>query len=194
MLGGEAAVFTERGRCPWTLPSARTMVTGTHPERWEKVDGCRSWRVGLADGHGRAMSTFSNSIWMGGLHRCVNWPQGSTQIRRGEAFLNDHADQPSFLLLHLMDMHLPYTEPLGYRSLFVDEVPEGIDPAGYFLRNEVNRMVRSGGEVAKAYVRGRYDNNMRYLDDQVADFLDGLRDDAVVLTIRPRGGILGHGG
>ena len=48
-------------------------------------------------------------------------------------------------------------------------------------------MVRSGGEVAKAYVRGRYDNNMRYLDDQVADFLDGLRDDAVVLITSDHG-------
>ena len=48
-------------------------------------------------------------------------------------------------------------------------------------------MVRSGGEVAKAYVRGRYDNNMRYLDDQLEGFLDGLRDDAVVLITSDHG-------
>ena len=189
----EAAVFTQaRSVAPWTLPSARTMVTGTHPERWEKIDRLQDrmakqgWATGMVAGNVYLSSNFDMADgW--GLHRCVNWPQGSTQIRRGEAFLSDHADQPSFLLLHLMDMHLPYTEPLGYRSLFVDEVPEGVDPAGYFLRNEVNRMVRSGGEVAKAYVRGRYDNNMRYLDDQVADFLDGLRDDAVVLITSDHG-------
>jgi hypothetical protein len=35
----DAAVFTQtRSVAPWTLPSARTMVTGTHPERWDKID------------------------------------------------------------------------------------------------------------------------------------------------------------
>ena len=48
-------------------------------------------------------------------------------------------------------------------------------------------MVRAGGETAKAYVRGRYDNNMRYLDDQLADFLSGLRDNAVVLITSDHG-------
>ena len=189
----QAAVFTQaRSVAPWTLPSARTMVTGTHPERWDKTDRLQDrlakngWATGMVAGNVYLSSNFEMADgW--GTHRCVNWPQGSMQIRRGEAFLEDHKDQPAFLLLHLMDMHLPYTEPLGYRSLFVDEVPSGVDPTGYFLRNEVNRMVRSGGEVAKAYVRGRYDNNMRYLDDQLEGFLDGLRDDAVVLITSDHG-------
>jgi len=188
-----AAVFTQaRSVAPWTLPSARTMVTGAHPERWDKIDRLQDrlakqgWATGMVAGNVYLSSNFEMADgW--GIHRCINWPQGSMQIRRGEAFLDDHSDQPSFLLLHIMDMHLPYTEPLGYRSMFVDEVPDGVDATGYFLRNEVTRMARTGGEVAKAYVRGRYDNNMRYLDDQISDFLDDLRDDAVVLITSDHG-------
>ena len=189
----DAAVFTQgRSVAPWTLPSARTMVTGTHPERWDKIDRLQDrlakagWATAMVAGNVYLSSNFEMAEgW--GMHRCINWPQGSVQISRAEQFLAAHSDQPSFLLLHLMDMHLPYTEPPAYRSLFVDEVPPGVDAAGYFLRNEVTRMVKQGGEVAKAYVRGRYDNNLRYIDDQLSDFLEGLRDDAVVMIISDHG-------
>ena len=108
----------------------------------------QGWATGMVAGNVYLSSNFDMADgW--GLHRCVNWPQGSTQIRRGEAFLNDHADQPSFLLLHLMDMHLPYTEPLGYRSLFVDDVPEGkVGRARGELRREKSLII-----LSKKFVR-----------------------------------------
>jgi hypothetical protein len=188
-----AAVFSQaRSVAPWTLPSARTMITGTHPERWDKIDRLQSrmaaqgWATGMIAGNVYLSSNFEMAEdW--GTHRCINWPQGSTQIRRGEGFLEAHTDQPSFLLLHLMDMHLPYTEPIQYRSLFAGDTPAGLDGTGYFLRNEVNRVARKEGDKAKAYFRGRYDNNMRYLDDQLDDFLGGLREDAIVMIISDHG-------
>lgn len=187
-----AAVFTQaRSVAPWTLPSARTMVTGTHPERWEKVDRLQNrlaeagWATGMIAGNVYLSSNFEMADgW--GTHRCINWPQGSVQVNRGLSFLKAHEDQPSFLLLHLMDMHLPYTEPFQYRSLFAGDTPKALG-GSYFLRHDITRAAPSMGDEGKAYVRGRYDNNMRYLDDQVDRVLSKLRPNAVVMLISDHG-------
>jgi len=189
----DAAVFTEaRSVAPWTLPSTRTMVSGTHPERWDKIDRLQErlaksgWATGMIAGNVYLSSNFEMADdW--GTHRCINWPQASVQIQRGFEFLESHDDQPSFLLLHIMDMHLPYKEPLQYRSLFVDKTPEGIDAMGYFVRHEVVRWAKNGGEEFKTYIRGRYDNNLRYIDDQLSDFMGDLRDDAVIMIVSDHG-------
>jgi arylsulfatase len=188
----DAAVFTQaRSIAPWTLPSARTMVTGTHPERWDKVDSLQArlanagWATGMIAGNVYLSSNFNMSDgW--GTHRCINWPQGSMQITRGLEFLDAHEGQPTFLLLHLMDMHLPYTEPLQYRGLFVDETPSAFSDS-YFLRHDVTRAVRASGEEGRAYVRGRYDNNMRYLDDQLQRIFSELNEDATVMIVSDHG-------
>lgn len=188
----DAAVFREaRAVAPWTLPSARSMVTGTHPERWDNVTRLQDrlaadgWATGMVAGNVYLSSNFEMAEgW--GMHRCVNWPQGSVQVRRGMDFLDRHPDQDAFLLLHLMDMHLPYTEPLQYRSLFAGAPPPQLG-GSYFLRHEINRAAKTLGEDGKAYVRGRYDNNMRYLDDQVARLFDRLSADATVMIVSDHG-------
>jgi len=187
-----AAVFTQaRSVAPWTLPSARTMVTGTHPERWEKVERLQNrlakagWATGMIAGNVYLSSNFGMADgW--GTHRCINWPQGSVQVNRGLSFLEAHKDQPSFLLLHLMDMHLPYTEPFQYRSLFAGETPKALGDS-YFLRHDITRAAQSMGDEGKAYVRGRYDNNMRYLDDQLERVLSQLRPNAIVMIVSDHG-------
>jgi len=188
----DAAVFTQaRSIAPWTLPSARTMVTGTHPERWGKVTriqdrlASEGWATGMIAGNVYLSSNFEMADgW--GTHRCINWPQGSVQIQRGLSFLERHKDQDSFLLLHLMDMHLPYTEPFQYRSLFAGDPPKELG-SSYFLRHEITRAAKTMGEEGKAYVRGRYDNNMRYLDDQLANFFDRIQEDATIMIISDHG-------
>jgi len=188
----EAAVFTQaRSVAPWTLPSARTMVTGTQPERWDKVTklqdrlATNGWATGMIAGNVYLSSNFEMADgW--GVHRCINWPQGSVQIQRGLAFLEQNRDQDAFLMLHLMDMHLPYTEPFQYRSLFAGQPPAELG-SSYFLRHEITRAARTMGEAGKAYVRGRYDNNMRYLDDQLARFLKRVGEDAVIMIVSDHG-------
>jgi len=188
----DAAVFTEaRSVAPWTLPSARTMVTGTHPERWDKVTRLQNrlaasgWATGMVAGNVYLSSNFDMADgW--GMHRCINWPQGSVQVQRGLRFLERHSDQDAFLLLHLMDMHLPYTEPLQYRSMFAGSPPPELG-GSYFLRHEINRAAKTLGEDGKAYVRGRYDNNMRYLDDQIARLFSRLSEDATVMIVSDHG-------
>lgn len=188
----DAAVFTEgRSVAPWTLPSTRTMVTGTHPERWDKLERLQNrfakagWSTGMIAGNVYLSSNFEMADgW--GTHRCINWPQGSVQINRGLQFLEEHKDQPSFLLLHLMDMHLPYTEPFTYRNKFAGETPKELGD-DYFLRNEINRVAKKMGESGQQYVRDRYDNNLRYLDDQIDRILSQLEEDATVMIVSDHG-------
>ena len=188
----DAAVFTQaRSVAPWTLPSTRTMVTGTHPERWDKLERLQNrfakagWSTGMIAGNVYLSSNFEMADgW--GTHRCINWPQGSVQVNRGLQFLDDHKDQPSFLLLHLMDMHLPYTEPFTYRHKFAGETPKELGD-DYFLRNEITRVAKKMGESGQQYVRDRYDNNLLYLDDQVDRILSRLHEDATVMIVSDHG-------
>jgi arylsulfatase A-like enzyme len=188
----DAAVFTQaRSVAPWTLPSTRTMVTGTHPERWDKLERLQNrfakagWSTGMIAGNVYLSSNFDMADgW--GTHRCVNWPQGSVQVNRGLQFLDEHKDQPSFLLLHLMDMHLPYTEPFTYRHTFAGDTPKELG-GDYFLRNEITRVAKKMGEPGQQYVRDRYDNNLRYLDDQIERVLSQLGDDATVMIVSDHG-------
>jgi len=188
----DAAVFTEaRSVAPWTLPSTRTMYTGTQPERWDKVETLQSrlakagWSTAMFASNVYLSSNFNMSKdW--GRHRCTYGLQGSVQVNRGIQFLEEHTGQPAFLLLHLMDMHLPYTEPIQYQNLFAESLPPAFK-SSYFIRHEVTRAARSMGDEGKAYVRGRYDNNMRYLDDQIQRLFDVLDDDATVVIVSDHG-------
>ena len=84
----DAAVFTQaRSIAPWTLPSARTMLTGAHPERWDKVPRLQDrfanagWATALIAGNVYLSSNFEMADgW--GTHRCINWPQASVQVDR----------------------------------------------------------------------------------------------------------------
>ena len=186
----DAAVFTEaRSIAPWTLPSTRTMLTGSHPERWDKVPHLQNkfaaagWATAFIAGNVYLSSNFQMAEgW--GLHRCINWPQASVQVDRALRYLSDHSDEPVFMMLHIMDMHLPYTEPITHRYRFAGKTPESIGK-DYFLRKAVTRGAKT--EESRQYVRDRYDNNMRYIDDHVARVLEKLDDNDTVVVLSDHG-------
>ena len=108
------------------------------------------------------------------------------RLRRALKFLEDKSDQNRFLMLHFMDMHLPYTEPLSYRYLFAGERPDALKTDG-FLRSDVVRAAKKLGKEAKQHVVDRYDNNLRYLDDVLSDFLAQLPEDTIVAIFADHG-------
>jgi arylsulfatase A-like enzyme len=186
----DAAVFTQaRSIAPWTLPSARTMLTGAHPERWDKVPHLQDrfadagWATAFIAGNVYLSSNFKMAEgW--GTHRCINWPQASVQVDRALRYLSAHDDEPVFMMLHLMDMHLPYTEPLTHRYRFAGETPPSIGK-DYFLRSSVTRGAKS--EEQRQYVRDRYDNNLRYIDDHLARVFDALSPEDTVVILSDHG-------
>jgi arylsulfatase A-like enzyme len=186
------AVFEQaRSVAPWTLPSTRTMVTGAVPERWGTLPtlqerlALEGWATTFIAGNIYLSSNFEMADgW--GEHRCINWPLAAVQVDRALAYLDDHADRPVFMILHFMDMHLPYTEPPTYRYLFAGQAPEQLSSYQFHL-SQVTRAAKTMDEAGKQYVQDRYDNNLRYIDDQLERFLATLGPDDTVLLLADHG-------
>ncbi len=187
-----AAVYTQaRSIAPWTLPSARTMVTGEVPEKWGLVPTIQEqfskqgWNTVFLAGNIYLSSNFNMTAgWT--IHRCVNWPLAEVQISRAKEILAAEKDRNVFMMLHLMDMHLPYTEPLPYRYVFADQRPVNFT-SDSFGRSEVARSVKKHGSKVKNYVIDRYDNNLRYIDDVLSSFLSTLPEDSTVVLFSDHG-------
>ncbi len=187
----EATVFTEaRSVAPWTLPSARTMLTGAQPERWGSVAPLQDrfadagWATAFIAGNIYLSSTFEMAAgWTS--HRILNWPNADLQVDRALSFLGAHADRPAFLVLHLMDAHLPYREPLRWRWRFAGRRPD------VFRLDAIQRtdVMRRGGldDAAKDWVRGRYDNAIAFVDAELERFFGALPPDTVVVLASDHG-------
>ncbi len=184
-----ATVFdTARTPAPWTLPSARALLLGGQPEYW----GVRTSLPERLGREGWASAAFVGNVYLsanfemadGWSHHFVeNWPRATDQVDRLEAWLGEHDDQPAVVMLHLMDTHLPYTEPRKYKQLWAGSAPEGL--TGSFLRSEVLTASKGKGkDRARQYIIDRYDGAIRYVDDQVARVLESLgpQDVAVVFS------------
>ena len=188
----EAAVYTQaRSIAPWTLPSARTMITGQVPERWslvptiQQVLAEQGWNTSFLAGNIYLSSNFDMSTgWTN--HRCINWPLAEVQINRAQQILSDSSDRDLFMMLHIMDMHLPYTEPRPYRFTFAGERP-AILSSDSFGRSEVIKKSKKLGKNGKQHVIDRYDNNLYYIDDVLSSFLDGLPEDSTVFIFSDHG-------
>jgi arylsulfatase A-like enzyme len=185
----QAVVFdAARTPAPWTLPSARALLLGGQPEFWgaqaslpERL-GATGWSSAAFVGNVYLSANFEMAD--GWSHHFVeNWPQAEQQVDRLESWLEVVDDRPALAMLHLMDTHLPYTEPRRYRKLFAGDTPEGLE--GHFLRSDVTSATRGKGrKEARRYVVDRYDGAIRYVDDQVARVLEelGPQDVAVVFS------------
>ena len=185
----QGAVFEQaRSVAPWTLPSTRAILQGEPPEQWGWLPNAperlaaQGWATAFIAGNVYLSGNFDMARGFG-THRCINWPRAAVQLARAREFLSDHADRSTFLLLHFMDLHLPYEEPLRYRKLYAGERPAALDTDG-FLRTEVMRASNKLGAEGKQYVMDRYDQSLRYLDDQISSFLDelGPKDTVVLLA------------
>lgn len=188
----EGAVVFENARsvAPWTLPSARSMLSGREPELW--ADGpClpepfarAGWVTAAFVGNAYLSSSFDMADgWS--FYRCVNWPPASEQVAQAEAFLAQHADRDALLMLHTMDTHLPYSEPAAYRGLWEGQPPAGMEPGA--SRETINRLVQEDRETTQRYVIGRYDQNLRFLDDELAGFIGRLGPEATVMFVSDHG-------
>lgn len=186
----EGRVYTAaRSVAPWTLPSSRALLSGRAPETWgDGPDlptrlGAAGWYTGMFAGNIYLSSTFDME---GGWseHRTVNWPSADDQVDEALAALARWPDRPALLLVHFMDAHLPYREPEAWRGRFAGEPPARFSRRE-FHRLDVLRAPLSADE--QAWVRGRYDNNVAYIDHTVGRLLRALPKDATVILTADHG-------
>ncbi len=188
----EGAVVFENARtvAPWTLPSTRSLWTGRQPEWWHESSTLqealaeRGWATGAYVGNVYLSSNFEmDRGW--GEHHCVNWPGAAYETFRGQSFLDAHADQDALLMVHFMDLHLPYKEPARYRRLWAREDPPGLEP--YFNRTMLlNAAMRQRDRIVP-YLLDRYDQNLRYVNDTLGALLADLPADATVVLFADHG-------
>ncbi len=186
---GGAVFENARNVAPWTLPSTRSVLTGMDPEYYFTSPTIQ----GRMREAGYATAMLAGNMYLGanfGIHRDWDWhhadllPHAEDQLDLAIEWLDDHAHEDSFLLLHLMDAHLPYKEPDAYRDMWAGERPAT-------LRNDVfhrGDVVRGRlDEQGKQYIRDRYDNNIRYIDDQLQRLFSTLDDDDIVVYFSDHG-------
>jgi arylsulfatase A-like enzyme len=186
-----AAVFTNgRSVAPWTLPSSRSAFSGNQPEAWDRSENvaeqfaAAGWATGGFVGNIYLSANFDMSAgW--DTYNVVNWPEASVQVDKVEEFLERHEDRDSLVMIHLMDMHLPYTEPRAYRNLWAGDTPEGLQSNS--TRNPILRAANNNLDEVREWLIARYDQNMRYLDDTLADLFEDLGDDTSVMLFSDHG-------
>lgn len=187
----DAVVFEDaRTIAPWTLPSTRTLWTGRQPESWstsptlQEALRARGWATGAFVGNVYLSSNFGmDRGW--GEHGCLNWPGAEYETFRARDFLRRHAEEDALVLVHFMDLHLPYKEPARYRHLWAKADPNGLEPM--FNRQILMRVALHQRELLRPYLMDRYDQNLRYVDDQLSRFLREQDDDTTVVVFADHG-------
>ena len=192
-LGKEGVVFEDaRTVAPWTLPSTRSVLTGMQPERWgssarlPEMLAARGWATGAFVGNIYLTGNFEMAVgW--GEHSAINLPYGDYEVERGIEFLDRHADEDALVMVHFMDLHLPYKEIWPWRSRYVTTEPPGL--GAVFNRGELMQYADSKAKKAsiKSYLEDRYDQNLAAVDSALQRLFDAAGSDAVVVIFSDHG-------
>ncbi len=130
----------------------------------------------------------------GGESRDVNTRPANVTIDHALAWLEEAGASPApfFLWIHLFDPHSPYRAPAPYRDSFSRDSPAELRQFIADRRVPELRQMMAGSRI------NRYDEEIRFVDDQVARIFDGLRaqsewDESVVILTADHGeGLLEH--
>ncbi len=184
----EGAVVFEQARSTssWTLPAARTAFSGDPPALWHQRPNLpqRLEQAGFVTG-----AFVSNAYMTDGFDMGVDWSEhrykliepAEEQVEKAERFFKRHADRDAAVVVQFMDPHLPYLEPESHASLWAGAEPPAL--AGYRGRKELRKIGRRKStdlERVKRYLLARYDQNIRYVDDQLQQLFDAAGPRAVV--------------
>jgi arylsulfatase A-like enzyme len=112
------------------------------------------------------------------------------------AWLERRHGQPTFVLLNVLDAHEPYEPPPPYDRMFPGYLDRPPPPHPQDAVGTAGR-VPSPEEVAH-YV-GRYDGEIRHIDDRLADLFAALKrlgryDDALIVITADHGELFGERG
>ncbi|MBX2801837.1 MAG: sulfatase-like hydrolase/transferase [Myxococcales bacterium] len=187
-----ASVFTEaRSVAPWTLPSARALLTGVQPERYYEVPTLPEQ---LGDAGFRTEALVANAFLSHPFDLHLGWDRytylhrldAPSLVRRAQDILEAHGDRDVLLMVHFMEPHLPYEGDDDFDGLFTGDMPRELGP---LTRSEILRWYEGvpGFEDVKAYVVGRYDQNIRAMDTALLPLLHAAGNDATVVLLSDHG-------
>lgn len=226
----EQGVVYERAftTAPWTLPGIGSIVTGLLPSRHgggrvrfedgeQKVSGMLRGiptvmsylqEAGLATGGiGNAIYInggfgfdrgFDHYDWEGASDSDVRTADVTVDIALD--WVDERGTEPFFLFVHMFDPHRHYDAPEPFRGRFTDRFA---DRYGETLATRESRD-RAEDELHWEFIEAAYDEEIAFVDHEVARLLDGLRqrdlwDEALVVFTADHGeamdehGTPGHG-
>jgi arylsulfatase A-like enzyme len=179
----QSVVFTHAwAPAPRTRPSFRTALTGrwplaaaTAPTIAETL-GEAGFRTAGVVANVHLVPRFGFNDGFEHWHY-ENGAPAETQIERALAWQRAHADQDTFLFLHLMDPHTFYNAPEPWGSRF----QEGTRPAdlpAVFDRWHIYELLGrpTFGGAHRAWIRAAYDGEVAYMSDQLARFFAALEE------------------
>jgi len=192
-LAAEGVVFEDaRSVAPWTLPSTRSVLSGNQPERWsastpiQQMLGSRGWATGAFVGNIYLTGNFDMAAgW--GEHGSVNLPYADYEVARGIDFLERHADEDAMVMVHFMDLHLPYKELWPYRHKYSTNDLPGLGDV--FARATLLSYAKGKGkkQQVRGYLQDRYDQNLASVDDALGRLFAAAGPDALVVVFADHG-------
>jgi hypothetical protein len=193
----EAAVFEQAYTiAPWTLPTVRTMLSGHWPDEWDPAHhlgtemAAKGWFTALLAGSPYLSGDFAMDVGWSWHTRTDG--ASVEQVERLLELLSVVPDRDLFVVMHLMDTHVPYGEPMAG-----DVPPIGIDEplSRTNAMRALERMDPDDRKAAHGWLAKRYANAVRGLDAALAPVLGSLGPDDVAILVSDHGEELGeHGG
>ncbi len=205
----------------WTLPSHASIFTGLHPSRHGAVEPGNNTTIP------RDLDTLTELLWragydtggfVGGLFVAANlgFDQGfdiyrhlaldalarrsfRSDIKLAESWMDQRRDRRFFVFLHTYEVHMPYTPPAPYDTMF--------DP-GYdgpyrtaFTTEDYHALHGTDGLGPRdlAHLQALYDGSIRNIDDAIGGLLgylnrSSLRENTCVVFTSDHGDeFLEHG-
>jgi len=224
-LAAESALF-ERCLAPssWTEPSTASLLTGLYPTR----HGCHEYAVlpqelellserfraagyrtiGVS-GNPNASPQFAfdqgfDAFWFDASDHARDYPDVSELVEHAETLLAEDDGRPTFLYLHVMNVHGPYVSPEPWRDRFRRK-----GAVDFPFQNEVWKAVMREGALARrkevtpermADLGSRYAAAIAWTDEVVGRFLERRRatvagsDEIVLVTADHGEELFDHGG
>lgn len=203
-LARDAVVFEQaRSQASCTFPSVNSILTSKEPVHfWDQPLG--NWSIqpgtptlpGILAEHGWTTFAVSASEVVRATPSKVNKVGGydagfqtfdescaareAACVRERGVALARAAKQPYFAYLHYMDPHHPYRAPPPFRHHFAKPLPDADarlrrgDP-GEILASMYKRSEQRDWSRQVAYLSDSYDDEIRYLDHELARLVDDLR-------------------
>ena len=188
----QAAVFgNTRSVAPWTLPSARAVLSGRQPEDWYDHANLPQ-RMSAAGYHTEAI--VANAFLSEPFDMDRGWSRYSYNhlleapdvVSTAKKVIASHPDRDLFMMVHFMDPHLPYEETISYRTLFAGLKPSSLKAVSRRELVKINERTPDFAAI-KQHVMDRYDQNIRMVDDNLLYLLDAMGRDATVVLFSDHG-------
>ncbi len=180
---------------PWTLPTFGSILTGLIPSEHgagerARESGKRWKRAPLRESVFTLPEALSNQGWQTaavvsnpflrehfGLSRgfdIYDYQRGRTAdqvIDTALTVVEQLQEKPFFLMVHLIDPHLPYSAPKAFRGKFSGGAPTGEIGKS---RKEIVSTLDDLSADDRQHIVDRYDEEIAFVDQEVGRFLDQL--------------------